>query len=162
MSLHPYEGFKLSFAIDFDHPVFREQTGRVTLDMDTETFVREISRARTFGFVHEFEYMRSRGLARGGSVDNAIVIDDFHILNEGGLRYEDEFVKHKILDAMGDLYLAGHQLLAEYDGFKSGHAMNNQLIRTLLAQQESWEWATFENESPSPLNWPLPHSLQLV
>ena len=162
VSLHPHEGFKLSFAIDFDHPVFREQTGRVTLDMDTETFVREISRARTFGFVHEFEYMRSRGLARGGSVDNAIVIDDFHILNEGGLRYEDEFVKHKILDAMGDLYLAGHQLLAEYDGFKSGHAMNNQLVRTLLAQQESWEWATFENESPSPLNWPLPRSLQLV
>jgi UDP-3-O-[3-hydroxymyristoyl] N-acetylglucosamine deacetylase len=162
VSLHPYEGFKLSFAIDFDHPVFREQTGRVTLDMDTETFVREISRARTFGFVHEFEYMRSRGLARGGSVDNAIVIDDFHILNEGGLRYDDEFVKHKILDAMGDLYLAGHQLLAEYDGFKSGHAMNNQLVRALLAQQQSWEWATFENERPSPLNWPLPHTLQLV
>jgi UDP-3-O-[3-hydroxymyristoyl] N-acetylglucosamine deacetylase len=162
VSLHPYEGFKLSFAIDFDHPVFREQTGRVTLDMDTETFVREISRARTFGFVHEFEYMRSRGLARGGSVDNAIVIDDFHILNEGGLRYEDEFVKHKILDAMGDLYLAGHQLLAEYDGFKSGHAMNNQLVRALLAQQQSWEWVTFENESSSPLNWPLPHRLQLV
>ena len=162
VSLHPYEGFKLSFAIDFDHPVFREQTGRVTVDMNTEAFVREISRARTFGFVHEFEYMRSRGLARGGSVDNAIVIDDFHILNEGGLRYEDEFVKHKILDAMGDLYLAGHQLIAEYEGFKSGHAMNNQLVRALLAQQDSWEWATFENASQSPLNWPLPHNLQLV
>ena len=106
-TLKPYDGFRVTFAIDFDHPVFREQSGRATLDISSEAFVREISRARTFGFVHEFEYMRSRGLARGGSVDNAIVIDDYRILNDGGLRYDDEFVKHKMLDAMGDLYLPG-------------------------------------------------------
>ena len=124
-TLRPYEGFRVTFAIDFDHPVFKEQIGHAALDISSEAFVREISRARTFGFVHEFEYMRSRGLARGGSVDNAIVVDDYRILNEGGLRYDDEFVKHKILDAIGDLYLAGHQLLAEYEGVKSGHALNN-------------------------------------
>ena len=112
--------------------------------------MREISRARTFGFVHEFEYMRSRGLARGGSVDNAIVVDDYRILNEGGLRYDDEFVKHKMLDAIGDLYLAGHQLLAEYEGVKSGHALNNRLVRALFEQPECWEWATFEDPAESP------------
>ncbi|GIR68908.1 MAG: hypothetical protein CM15mP74_01590 [Halieaceae bacterium] len=112
--------------------------------------MREISRARTFGFVHEFEYMRSRGLARGGSVDNAIVVDDYRILNEGGLRYDDEFVKHKMLDAIGDLYLAGYQLLAEYEGVKSGHALNNQLVRALFEQPECWEWATFDDPAESP------------
>ncbi|MEL0138136.1 MAG: UDP-3-O-acyl-N-acetylglucosamine deacetylase, partial [Halieaceae bacterium] len=159
-SLRPYDGFKLTFGIDFDHPVFREQSGRSTVEISSEAFVREISRARTFGFVHEFEFMRSRGLARGGSVDNAIVIDDYRILNEEGLRYDDEFVKHKILDAMGDLYLAGHQILGEYEGIKSGHALNNQLVRALLSRDDSWEWATFEDEGQAPMEWSLPRDLQ--
>ena len=159
-SLRPYDGFKVTFGIDFDHPVFREQSGRSTVEISSEAFVREISRARTFGFVHEFEYMRSRGLARGGSVDNAIVIDDYRILNEEGLRYDDEFVKHKILDALGDLYLAGHQILGEYEGIKSGHALNNQLVRALLSREDSWEWATFEDEGEAPMEWSLPRDLQ--
>ena len=159
-TLRPYEGFRVTFAIDFDHPVFKEQIGHAALDISSEVFVREISRARTFGFVHEFEYMRSRGLARGGSVDNAIVVDDYRILNEGGLRYDDEFVKHKILDAIGDLYLAGHQLLAEYEGVKSGHALNNQLVRALFEQPECWEWATFDDPAESPVDWTLSQDLQ--
>ena len=159
-TLRPYEGFRVTFAIDFDHPVFKEQIGHAALDISSEAFVREISRARTFGFVHEFEYMRSRGLARGGSVDNAIVVDDYRILNEGGLRYDDEFVKHKILDAIGDLYLAGHQLLAEYEGVKSGHALNNRLVRKLFEQPQCWEWATFEDPAESPVDWTLSTDLQ--
>ncbi len=159
-TLRPYEGFRVTFSIDFDHPVFKEQIGHAALDISSEAFVREISRARTFGFVHEFEYMRSRGLARGGSVDNAIVVDDYRILNEGGLRYDDEFVKHKILDAIGDLYLAGYQLLAEYEGVKSGHALNNQLVRALFEQPECWEWATFDDPAESPVDWTLSQHLQ--
>ena len=159
-TLRPYEGFRVTFAIDFDHPVFKEQIGHAALDISGEAFVREISRARTFGFVHEFEYMRSRGLARGGSVDNAIVVDDYRILNEGGLRYDDEFVKHKMLDAIGDLYLAGYQLLAEYEGVKSGHALNNQLVRALFEQPECWEWATFDDPAESPVDWTLSQDLQ--
>lgn len=159
-TLRPYEGFRVTFAIDFDHPVFKEQIGHAALDISSEAFVREISRARTFGFVHEFEYMRSRGLARGGSVDNAIVVDDYRILNEGGLRYDDEFVKHKILDAIGDLYLAGHQLLAEYEGVKSGHALNNRLVRALFEQPQCWEWVTFEDPAESPVDWTLSTDLQ--
>ena len=159
-SLRPYDGFRITFGIDFDHPVFREQSGRTTVDISSEAFVREISRARTFGFVHEFEYMRSRGLARGGSVDNAIVIDDYRILNEEGLRCEDEFVKHKILDALGDLYLIGHQILGEYEGIKSGHALNNQLVRALMSREDSWEWTTFEDTDEAPMEWSLPRDLQ--
>ena len=159
-TLRPYEGFRVTFAIDFDHPVFKEQIGHAALDISSEAFVREISRARTFGFVHEFEYMRSRGLARGGSVDNAIVVDDYRILNEGGLRYDDEFVKHKMLDAIGDLYLAGYQLLAEYEGVKSGHALNNRLVRALFEQPQCWEWATFEDPAESPVDWTLSTDLQ--
>ncbi len=159
-TLRPYEGFRVTFAIDFDHPVFKEQIGHAALDISGEAFVREISRARTFGFVHEFEYMRSRGLARGGSVDNAIVVDDYRILNEGGLRYDDEFVKHKMLDAIGDLYLAGHQLLAEYEGVKSGHALNNRLVRALFEEPQCWEWATFEDPAESPVDWTLSTDLQ--
>ena len=159
-TLRPYEGFRVTFAIDFDHPVFKEQIGHAALDISSEAFVREISRARTFGFVHEFEYMRSRGLARGCSVDNAIVVDDYRILNEGGLRYDDEFVKHKMLDAIGDLYLAGYQLLAEYEWVKSGHALNNQLVRALFEQPECWEWATFDDPAESPVDWTLSQDLQ--
>jgi len=161
-ALRPYDGFKLTFQIDFDHPVFREQAGQASVEVSSEAFIRDISRARTFGFVHEFEYMRSRGLARGGSVDNAIVIDDYRILNEGGLRYEDEFVKHKMLDALGDLYLAGHQIIGEYEGIKSGHALNNRLVRALFSQQELWEWVTFEDEADAPIDWSLPADLQLA
>ena len=161
-SFNPYDGFRIGFTIDFEHPAFKSNVKTAVMDLSTTSFIKEVSRARTFGFMKDIELLQKNNLALGGSLDNAIVVDDLKVLNEDGLRYSDEFVKHKILDAMGDLYLAGHQLLAEYDGFKSGHAMNNQLIRTLLAQQESWEWATFENESPSPLNWSLPHSLQLV
>jgi len=161
-TLKPYDGFRVSFAIDFDHPVFREQAGYAAMDLSAEAFVREISRARTFGFVHEFEYMRSRGLAKGGSVDNAIVIDEYRVLNDGGLRYDDEFVKHKMLDAIGDLYLAGHQILGEYEGIKSGHALNNQLVRALLKSPERWEWATFEDTDDAPIDWTVSRELQLV
>ena len=161
-TLRPYDGFRVTFAIDFDHPVFKEQIGYAALDLSAEAFVREISRARTFGFVHEFEYMRSRGLARGGSVDNAIVIDDYRILNDGGLRFDDEFVKHKMLDAIGDLYLAGHQLLAEYEGVKSGHALNNRLVRALFDNPDYWEWATFDDPADSPLDWAFSGEEQLV
>lgn len=161
-TLKPYDGFRVTFAIDFDHPVFREQAGYAAMDLSAEAFVREISRARTFGFVHEFEYMRSRGLAKGGSVDNAIVIDEYRVLNDGGLRYDDEFVKHKMLDAIGDLYLAGHQILGEYEGIKSGHALNNQLVRALLKSPERWEWATFEDTDDAPIDWTVSRELQLV
>lgn len=161
-TLKPYDGFRVSFAIDFDHPVFREQAGYAAMDLSAEAFVREISRARTFGFVHEFEYMRSRGLAKGGSVDNAIVIDEYRVLNDGGLRYDDEFVKHKMLDAIGDLYLAGHQILGEYEGIKSGHALNNQLVRALFKSPERWEWATFEDTDDAPIDWTVSRELQLV
>ena len=161
-TLRPYNGFRVTFAIDFDHPVFREQADYAAMDLSAEAFVRDISRARTFGFVHEFEYMRSRGLAKGGSVDNAIVIDEYRVLNDDGLRYEDEFVKHKMLDAIGDLYLAGHQILAEYQGIKSGHALNNQLVRALLKSPDSWEWATFDDASDAPIDWTISGELQLV
>ena len=161
-TLKPYDGFRVTFAIDFDHPVFREQAGYAAMDLSAEAFIREISRARTFGFVHEFEYLRSRGLAKGGSVDNAIVIDEYRVLNDGGLRYDDEFVKHKMLDAIGDLYLAGHQILGEYEGIKSGHALNNQLVRALLKSPERWEWATFEDTDDAPIDWTVSRELQLV
>jgi len=161
-TLKPYDGFRVSFAIDFDHPVFREQAGYAAMDLSAEAFVREISRARTFGFVYEFEYMRSRGLAKGGSVDNAIVIDEYRVLNDGGLRSYDEFGKKKMLDAIGDLYLAGHQILGEYEGIKSGHALNNQLVRALLKSPERWEWATFEDTDDAPIDWTVSRELQLV
>ena len=161
-TLKPYDGFRVTFAIDFDHPVFREQAGYAAMDLSAEAFIREISRARTFGFVHEFEYLRSRGLAKGGSVDNAIVIDEYRVLNDGGLRYDDEFVKHKMLDAIGDLYLAGYQILGEYEGIKSGHALNNQLVRALLKSPERWEWATFEDADDAPIDWTVSRELQLV
>ena len=132
-SFLPLEGFKISFGIDFDHPVFKHRAATTEIDFSTTSFVREVSRARTFGFVDEIEYLRSQGLARGGSMDNAVVIDDYKVLNHGGLRYDDEFVKHKVLDAIGDLYLLGYSLIGEYRAFKSGHALNNQALRTLLS-----------------------------
>ncbi len=143
----PFNGFKVSFTIDFDHPVFQNRAKFAEFDFSSTSFVKEVSRARTFGFMHEIEYLRSKGLARGGSVDNAIVVDEYRILNEDGLRYEDEFVKHKVLDAIGDLYLLGHSLIGEFRAHKSGHALNNAVLRALMADTEAWERVTFEDEA---------------
>lgn len=148
--LEPYNGFKLKFSIAFDHPVFHGRQNDVELDFAETPFVKEVARARTFGFTHEVEAMRQAGLGRGGSLDNVIVIDDFHVLNPDGLRTEDEFVKHKALDAVGDLYMLGHPLIGAFTGVKSGHAMNNQLVRALLADQSAWEWVTFDRREDLP------------
>ncbi len=156
-SFKPFNGFKVTFAIDFDHPVFQNRTLEASVDFSSTSFVREVSRARTFGFMHEIEYLRSQGLARGGSMDNAIVVDETRILNEDGLRYEDEFVKHKVLDAIGDLYLLGNSLIGEFAAYKSGHALNNLLLRTLIAQEDAWEVVTFEhNEEQAPISYTKP------
>ena len=148
--LEPHEGYTLGFEIEFDHPVVSETGQRFVFDMGSGKYKNEIARARTFGFTKEVEMMRSRGLALGGSLDNAVVVDEFKVLNSGGLRYDDEFVKHKILDAIGDLVLAGHPLLAAYRAFKSGHALNNRLVRALLADRSAWEIVTFADESQAP------------
>ena len=154
--LEPYHGYKLSFEIDFAHPAV-DSTGQcVTFDMGTDNYSRDIARARTFGFTKDVEMMRSHGLARGGGLDNAIVMDDYKVLNSDGLRYDDEFVKHKILDAMGDLYLLGRPLLAAYSAFRSGHAMNNQLLRALLARPQAWEEVSFNNEREAPAGFAQP------
>ncbi|MEJ2530854.1 MAG: UDP-3-O-acyl-N-acetylglucosamine deacetylase [Halioglobus sp.] len=150
-SFLPYDGFKVSFTIDFDHPVFRDRSAHAEVDFCTTSFVREVSRARTFGFMHEIEYLRSRGLARGGSVDNAIVVDDYRILNQDGLRYDDEFVRHKVLDAIGDVYLLGHSVIGEFRAYKSGHALNNATARALMAQPDAWEIVTFEGGACAPV-----------
>ncbi len=142
----PFEGFKVSFGIDFDHPVFTEETQFSSIDFSSTSFVKEVSRARTFGFLREIEMLREKNLALGGSMDNAIVVDDYRVLNDDGLRYEDEFVKHKILDAIGDLYLLGHSLIGSFYGYKSGHALNNKLLNKLVATPEAWEEVTFEEE----------------
>jgi UDP-3-O-[3-hydroxymyristoyl] N-acetylglucosamine deacetylase len=149
----PYDGFKVNFEIEFDHPVFKRRSQVASMDFSTTTFLREVSRARTFGFMRDLEYMRARNLALGGNLDNAIVLDDYRILNEDGLRYEDEFVKHKILDAIGDLYLLGHSLLGEFSGYKSGHALNNRLLRTLIADESAWEEVTFETPQDAPISY---------
>ena len=148
--LDPYHGYKLSFEIDFKHPAVDSTGQRVEFDMSTDSYTRDIARARTFGFTKDVEMMRANGLAMGGGLDNAIVMDDYKVLNSDGLRYDDEFVKHKILDAMGDLYLLGKPLLASYSAFRSGHAMNNVLLRALLAQPEAWEVVTFDDEKLAP------------
>ena len=156
-SFKPFDGFKVTFTIHFDHPAFKERNKEVTVDFSSTSFVKEVSRARTFGFMHEFEYLRSQGLARGASMDNAIAVDDAQVLNEDGLRYEDEFVKHKVLDAIGDLYLLGNSLIGEFNAFKSGHALNNMLLRELLAQKDAWEVVTFEdNEQDAPISYSKP------
>ena len=148
--LDPYHGYRLSFEIDFKHPAVDSTGQRVDFDMSTDSYTRDIARARTFGFTKDVEMMRANGLAMGGGLDNAIVMDDYKVLNSDGLRYDDEFVKHKILDAMGDLYLLGKPLLASYSAFRSGHAMNNVLLRALLAQPEAWEVVTFDDEKLAP------------
>ncbi|MGB0444432.1 MAG: UDP-3-O-acyl-N-acetylglucosamine deacetylase [Porticoccaceae bacterium] len=143
----PFDGFKINFAIDFDHPVFENQTLNASIDFSSTSFVKEVSRARTFGFMHEFEYLRAKGLARGGSLDNAIVVDESQILNEDGLRFEDEFVKHKILDAIGDLYLMGNSIIGEFDAHKSGHGLNNASLLALIAEKDAWEMVTFAGDT---------------
>jgi len=145
--LNPFEGFKVSFSIDFDHPIFAKSPQQATVDFSTTSFVKEVSRARTFGFMHEVEALREAG----GSHDNAIVMDSYTILNDDGLRYEDEFVKHKILDAIGDLYMLGHQLIGEFSAFKSGHALNNKLLRALMAQPDAWEMVTYDDPVDAPI-----------
>ena len=152
-SFEPYEGFRLNFEIEFEHPIFRRHGQRAVMDFSTTAFLREISRARTFGFMRDLEYMRARNLALGGTLDNAIVLDDYRVLNEDGLRYEDEFVKHKILDAIGDLYLLGHCLIGEFRGFKSGHGLNNRLLRTLIADESAWEEVTFDTPAAAPISY---------
>jgi UDP-3-O-[3-hydroxymyristoyl] N-acetylglucosamine deacetylase len=149
-SFLPFDGFKVSFTIDFDQPVFHGRTAHAEMDFALMSFVTEVSRARTFGFMHEVEYLKSRGLVRGGSFDNAVVIDDYRILNTEGLRSEDEFVKHKVLDAVGDLYLLGHSLIGEYRAYKSGHHLNNVAVRTLLGRSDAWEWVTFQDSASAP------------
>jgi len=148
--LLPYNGYKLGFEIDFNHPAVDATGQRVEFDLGAGNYAKDIARARTFGFTKDVEMMRANGLAMGGGLDNAIVMDDYKVLNAGGLRYDDEFVKHKILDAMGDLYLLGHPLLAHYEARRSGHALNNALLRELLDQPAAWEMVSFEDERQAP------------
>ncbi len=152
----PFEGFKVGFSIDFDHPIFTRKTSTAEIDFSTTSFVKEVSRARTFGFMRDIEMLRERNLVLGGSMDNAIVLDDYRVLNEDGLRYEDEFVKHKILDAIGDLYLLGHSLIGAFYGHKSGHQLNNTLLRTLLADRSAWEEVTFTDPAQAPISYAHP------
>lgn len=147
----PFEGFKVSFAIEFDHPVFKNRCQEAVVDFSTTSFVKEVSRARTFGFMRDIELLREKRLALGGSLDNAVVVDDYRVLNEDGLRYDDEFVKHKVLDAIGDLYLLGRSLVGAFSGFKSGHALNNRLLRALMADESAWELVTFEDAAHAPI-----------
>ncbi len=156
VAFEPFEGFKVSFAIDFDHPVFREEHAWAEVDFSSTSFIREISRARTFGFMKEIEALRASHLALGGSLDNAIVVDDYRVLNEDGLRYRDEFVKHKILDAIGDLYLLGSSLIGAFHGHKSGHELNNRLLRKLLESEQAWEEVTFEEAGELPIAYDRP------
>ena len=146
----PYHGFKIDFTINFSHPVFENSGSNVKIDFAEDSYIKEISRARTFGFMHEVEYLRSNGLARGGSLDNAIVLDEYRVINADGLRYSDEFAKHKVLDAIGDLYMLGHPILGAFYAYKSGHALNNQLLRALKQDESAWEYATFEKQEDAP------------
>jgi UDP-3-O-[3-hydroxymyristoyl] N-acetylglucosamine deacetylase len=152
-AFEPFDGFKVTFTIDFEHPAFEDHVKTATMDFSSTTFVKEVSRARTFGFMKDIEKLRQNNLALGGSLDNAIVVDDDKVINEDGLRYADEFVKHKILDAIGDLYLLGHSLIGEFTGYKSGHGLNNKLLRALLNDKEAWEMVTFDDEQNAPISF---------
>ncbi len=153
----PFEGFKVQFGIDFDHPVMeKEKNNQVSIDFSSTSFVKEVSRARTFGFLRDIETLRENGLALGGSMSNAIVIDEFRVLNEDGLRYEDEFVKHKILDAIGDLYLLGRSLIGQFSAYKSGHALNNRLLNALISRTEAWEEVIFDSPDAAPISYMKP------
>jgi UDP-3-O-[3-hydroxymyristoyl] N-acetylglucosamine deacetylase len=150
VKFEPYQGFRVDFSIDFNHPVFADSNRHVQVDFEQTSFVKEVSRARTFGFMQDVETLRSQGLALGGSLDNAIVMDEYRVLNSDGLRYEDEFVKHKALDAIGDLYLLGRPLIGAFTAYKSGHALNNQLLRSLLERKDAWEEVSFQSRSDAP------------
>lgn len=152
----PYNGFKVGFTIDFKHPAFKKSAANAEIDFSTTSFVKEVSRARTFGFMKEVEYMRDRNLALGGSLDNAIVLDDYRVINEDGLRFEDEFVKHKILDAIGDLYLMGHSIIGAFFAHKSGHGLNNMLLRALIADPSAWEEISFDDGLEAPISYANP------
>lgn len=152
-AFNPYDGFKVSFTIDFDHPAFHEEHRSACVDFSTTAYVKEVSRARTFGFLRDIEYLRSKNLALGGSMENAIVVGDEGVMNEEGLRYEDEFVRHKMLDAIGDLYLLGYSIVGEFEGYKSGHGLNNRLLRELLEQRDAWEIVTFSDEALAPISY---------
>ncbi|ROU07490.1 UDP-3-O-acyl-N-acetylglucosamine deacetylase [Lysobacter enzymogenes] len=147
----PFDGFRLGFTVVFDHPAIPASQSRAQVEFSTQNYIREVSRARTFGFMRDLEYMRERNLGLGGSMDNAIVLDEFRVLNDDGLRYADEFVRHKILDAVGDLYLAGHAIIGAYEGYKSGHALNNKLVRALLAERSSWELVSYPETEEGPV-----------
>jgi UDP-3-O-[3-hydroxymyristoyl] N-acetylglucosamine deacetylase len=152
----PYDGFRVSFKIDFNHPVFRSHQSFASVDFSTTSYLKEIARARTFGFMRDLEMLRERNLVLGGSMDNAVVLDDYRVLNADGLRYEDEFVKHKVLDAIGDLYLLGHGLIGAFSGYKSGHELNNLLLRRLLEQPAAWEEVTFDDSEAMPVSYAHP------
>jgi UDP-3-O-[3-hydroxymyristoyl] N-acetylglucosamine deacetylase len=152
----PYHGFKVDFTINFNHPVFESSGSQVKIDFAEDSYINEISRARTFGFMHEVEYLRSNGLVRGGSLDNAIVLDEYRVINADGLRYDNEFAKHKVLDAIGDLYMLGHPILGAFYAYKSGHALNNQLLRALMQDETAWEYATFEKQEDAPETFSTP------
>ncbi|MBN8713063.1 MAG: UDP-3-O-acyl-N-acetylglucosamine deacetylase [Xanthomonadales bacterium] len=156
-SFAPFEGFKVGFSIDFNHPIISKRTSHSEIDFSTTSYVKEVSRARTFGFMRDIEVLREANLALGGSMDNAVVLDDYRVLNEDGLRYEDEFVKHKILDAIGDLYLLGHSLIGAYHAHKSGHELNNKLLRTLVADTSAWEEVSYHDDpAVSPISYTHP------
>jgi UDP-3-O-[3-hydroxymyristoyl] N-acetylglucosamine deacetylase len=153
----PHDGFSVGFEIDFDHPVFRSRNCKVDLDFSTTSYLKEVARARTFGFMRDIEFLRQRNLVLGGSLDNAVVVDDYRILNADGLRYDDEFVKHKVLDAIGDLYLLGASLIGRFDGYKSGHALNNALLRELLRREDCWEAVTYPGDAEAgPISYLQP------
>jgi UDP-3-O-[3-hydroxymyristoyl] N-acetylglucosamine deacetylase len=154
--IDPYDGFRVSFKIDFNHPVFRSHQSFASVDFSTTSYLKEIARARTFGFMRDIEMLRERNLVLGGSMDNAVVLDDYRVLNADGLRYEDEFVKHKVLDAIGDLYLLGHGLIGAFSGYKSGHELNNLLLRALLEQPAAWEEVTFDDSEAMPVSYAHP------
>ena len=154
--LRPYKGFKVDFEIDFAHPEIARSQQHMVMDFSSSAFIKDISRARTFGFMHDVEYLRANNLGLGASMENAVVLDEYRVLNPDGLRYEDEFVKHKILDAFGDLYVAGHAIVGEFRAFKTGHALNNRLVRALLANQEAWEVVSFDKEADAPVSFNMP------
>ena len=156
VEFRPFNGFKVSFQIDFNHPLFTQQKQTCVINFSTTSFVKEVSRARTFGFQKDIEYLRSNNLALGGSQDNAIVLDDYRVLNEDGLRYDNEFVKHKILDSIGDLYLLGHSLIGAFSAYKSGHALNNKLLLKLLEDKDAWEEIIFEDAATAPISYAQP------
>jgi UDP-3-O-[3-hydroxymyristoyl] N-acetylglucosamine deacetylase len=153
---HPFDGFRVDFKIDFDHPVISQTRQHIVLDFDASSYVDEVSRARTFGFMRDLEYMNAHDLALGGSMENAVALDEYRVLNPEGLRYDDEFLKHKILDAIGDLYLVGHSIIGELRAYKSGHGLNNKLLNAMLADQSCWEFITYENNEQMPISFATP------